>query len=219
MKALGLAPLDGTTCDICIKGKMTVMPFKGHFDRTSKPIDVLGPISQPSISGHQYILTILDQHTSFKATCFIKSKAAAYEEFVTQKKIVTEGGGKFLDHQLKALANHQGFIQLILPPYMSWHNSFAEQANQTLLDKVRCILLTSNLSSQYWAEAVNSATNISNSVPTPSKNNLSQHFFWTKKTPKIQRLRTFGCKVIFSIPSQKHLWELLYVEEEGIFLG
>ncbi|MBW0522158.1 hypothetical protein O181_061873 [Austropuccinia psidii MF-1] len=75
MKLLGLAPLDGTACDICIKGKMTVMPFKGHFNRAGKPLDclypdVVGHISPPSISGHCYFLTIVNKHT-----CFIKSKA------------------------------------------------------------------------------------------------------------------------------------------------
>ncbi|MBW0584830.1 hypothetical protein O181_124545, partial [Austropuccinia psidii MF-1] len=191
MKSLVIVPPSKDTCDICIKGKMTALPFKIHFEKT------------------------MDQHTSFKITCFMKNKSEVFKHFVTQmnlmqnlhdrkrKKIVTDGGGKFVNNQFKTLANHQGFIHCIAPPYTPQHNGFAERANRTLLDKARCLLLMSNLPNYYWAKSVNTATSLSNAVPTPSRYNKSPHLLWTGMPSKIQRLRTFGCKVIFTIPSQK----------------
>ncbi|MBW0575206.1 hypothetical protein O181_114921 [Austropuccinia psidii MF-1] len=215
---------------------MTALPFKRHFEKTSKPLDclhiaVVGPISPPSSSGHFYFLTIVDQHTSFKITCFMKNKSEVFEHFVTQmnlmqnlhdrkiKKIVTDGGGKFVNNQFKILANHQGFIHCTAPPYTPQHNGFAERENRTLLDKSHCLLLTSNLPNYYWAKALSTATSLSNAVPTPSRYNQSPHLLWTGTPSKIGRLRTFGCKVIFTIPSQKQTWKLAPVGEAGILLG
>ncbi|MBW0590482.1 hypothetical protein O181_130197 [Austropuccinia psidii MF-1] len=50
LKSLGLESLDETPCDVCVKGKMTHLPFKGHFSKTAEPLDFLhmdlvGPIS------------------------------------------------------------------------------------------------------------------------------------------------------------------------------
>ncbi|MBW0461705.1 hypothetical protein O181_001420 [Austropuccinia psidii MF-1] len=77
LKSLGLKIHDSDPCDICVKGKMTHLPFKSHFSDTTMPLDcihmdIVGLISPPSISGHQYFLTIIDQHTSFKITRFLK---------------------------------------------------------------------------------------------------------------------------------------------------
>ncbi|MBW0473976.1 hypothetical protein O181_013691 [Austropuccinia psidii MF-1] len=71
LKKLGLKIHNMNPCEICAWGKMTSFPFKGNFPDTSMPLDflhmdVVGPISPPSKSGHHYFLTIIDQHTSFK---------------------------------------------------------------------------------------------------------------------------------------------------------
>ncbi|MBW0541599.1 hypothetical protein O181_081314 [Austropuccinia psidii MF-1] len=154
---------------------MTHLPFKGHFSKTTEPLDCLhmdlvGPISPSSISGHHYILNIIDQHTSYKITCFLKNKSDTYEEFLKQqklientqqqkiKKLVTDGGGEFINQQFKDLAEQHGFTHIIAPPYTPEHNGIAERANRTILDKALCLFLSSCLVNQYWAEAVNTAT-------------------------------------------------------------
>ncbi|MBW0526656.1 hypothetical protein O181_066371 [Austropuccinia psidii MF-1] len=138
---------------------MTHLPFKGHFSKTTKPLDCLhmdlvGPISPSSISGHRYILTIIDQNTSYKITCFLKNKSDTYEEFVKQqriienthqqkiKKLVTDGGGEFINQQFKELAEQHGFIHITAPPYTPEHKKIAERENRTILDKARCLLLS-----------------------------------------------------------------------------
>ncbi|MBW0548920.1 hypothetical protein O181_088635 [Austropuccinia psidii MF-1] len=223
-------------CDICVTGKMRTLPFKSHFVETFKPLDclhldIVAPISPPSISGHLYFLTIVDQFTSFKITRFLKNKSNAYEEFVNQqnfmenlhdrkiKMITTDGGGEFLNQKFKELANNKGFKHNVAPPYTPEHNGIAKRANRTILDKARCLLIGSKLPHQYWDKAVNTATYLSNILPTPSRNNLSPHYMWNKRPPKIKNIRTFGCKVIFSVPKQKHAWKLAPVGEVGILLG
>ncbi|MBW0482496.1 hypothetical protein O181_022211 [Austropuccinia psidii MF-1] len=236
LKSLGLQPCENDFCDTCVKGKMTHLPFKSHFTQTIKPLyclhmDLIGPISPPSNSGHRYILTIINQHTSFKITSFLKKKSDTYEESFKQKnlienihdqkikQLVTDGGGEFVNQQFKELANQNGFNHTIAPPYTPEHNRIAERANRTILDKAQCLLLTANLPNQYWAEAINTATFLTNILPTPSKKNLSPYLLWTTQSPKIKRIRTFGCKVVFLIPKQKRSWKLGPVVEEGVLLG
>ncbi|MBW0535221.1 hypothetical protein O181_074936 [Austropuccinia psidii MF-1] len=135
------------------------------------------------------------------------------------KTITTDGGGEFLNKRFKELANKQGFKHNFAPQYTPEHNGIAERSNRTILDKARFLLLGSKLPHQYWAEAINTATYLSNILLTPSRNNFSPYYMWTKKSPKIKNVRKFGCKVIFSVPKQKRAWKLAPVGEVGILLG
>ncbi|MBW0542512.1 hypothetical protein O181_082227 [Austropuccinia psidii MF-1] len=207
LKSLGLKVHDSDPCDICVKGKMTHLPFKIHFSDTTMPLDcihmdIVGPISPPSVSGHRYFLTIIDQHTSFKITRFLKRKSEVYEEFIIQqklienthdrkiKKIITDGGGEFINQQFKELANQCGFVHSVAPPYTPEHN-----------------------------EAISTTTYLTNVIPTPSKKNLSLYQLWSNNSPRINKIRTFVCKAIFLIPKQKRSWKLGPLGEEGILLG
>ncbi|MBW0498750.1 hypothetical protein O181_038465 [Austropuccinia psidii MF-1] len=68
IKSLGL-PSTATACKVCALNKAHHLPFKDHIEPAHLPldcvhIDLVGPISPPSISGFKYILTIVDQATS-----------------------------------------------------------------------------------------------------------------------------------------------------------
>ncbi|MBW0536458.1 hypothetical protein O181_076173 [Austropuccinia psidii MF-1] len=86
VKTLGLPPTS-ETCEICLTGKSSLLPFSGSFDKTQHPLkcvhlDVVGPISPSSNTGLRYFLTIVDQFTSFKTVMFLKTKSEAFNEFV-----------------------------------------------------------------------------------------------------------------------------------------
>ncbi|MBW0537044.1 hypothetical protein O181_076759 [Austropuccinia psidii MF-1] len=80
LKSMGLPTFEKDHCDICARQKMTLKPLKTHFEAVKQPLDFLhldlvGPISPPSISGHFFFLTIVDQLTSFKVVRFLKNKS------------------------------------------------------------------------------------------------------------------------------------------------
>ncbi|MBW0512781.1 hypothetical protein O181_052496 [Austropuccinia psidii MF-1] len=236
LKSMGLPILDKEYCDVCARGKMTLKPFNSHFDKAERALDFLhldlvGPISPASVSGYRYFLTIVDQHTSFKFTRFLKHKSDALKEFIavknlietTQgtkiKKIISDRGGEFFNSEFQRLAYESGFVHVTSPPYTPQLNGFSERANRTILEKARCLLLEAKLPNSYWAEAVKHATLLTNLIPTPSRENLSPAQLWTGTSPRIKNLRTFGCKVIFAVPKQKRPWNLSPTGEMGILLG
>ncbi|MBW0531561.1 hypothetical protein O181_071276 [Austropuccinia psidii MF-1] len=236
LKLMGLPILDKEHCDVCARGKMTLKPFNSHFDKVERALDCLhldlvGPISPPSVSGYRYFLTIVDQHTAFKFTRFLKHKSDALKEFIavknlietTQgtkiKQIVSDRGGTFPNSEFQRLAYKGGFVHITSTPYTPQLNGFAERTNRTILEKAQCLLLQGNLPNRYWAEAVNHATLLTNLIPTPSRENLSLSQLWTGTSPKIKSLRTFGCKVLFAVPKQKRPWKLSPNGETGILLG
>ncbi|MBW0552275.1 hypothetical protein O181_091990 [Austropuccinia psidii MF-1] len=154
-------------------------------------IDLVGPITPESNSGFQYFLTIVDQFTSFKLVRFLKNKNKTFKEFVEWKtfaenfhslkikKLVSDKGGEFENKIFSTLATSCSFVHLFGPTFTPEHNGFAKRANCTILDKARCLLLTSSLPRSYWAEAVSTASFLSNLAPTPSRDNLSPYSMWS----------------------------------------
>ncbi|MBW0531847.1 hypothetical protein O181_071562 [Austropuccinia psidii MF-1] len=135
------------------------------------------------------------------------------------EKLVSDKGGEFENKSFSTLAASCGFVHLFAPTSTPEHNGFAKCANCTILDKARCLLLTSNLPRSYWAEAVKTASFLSNVAPTPSRDNLSPYSIWSSKPSRIKRLKTFGCKAFILVHKNKREWKLSPRSEEGILLG
>ncbi|MBW0499863.1 hypothetical protein O181_039578 [Austropuccinia psidii MF-1] len=108
---------------------------------------------------------------------------------------MSDQGGEFLSSHFKQLADECEFVHSFSPAYTPEHNGFAKRANRTILEQAKCMLNASKLPNTYWAEAVSTATLLSNYTPTPSRHNHSPHMLWTDCSPKIK-------KVVIS----RHIW-------------
>ncbi|MBW0525067.1 hypothetical protein O181_064782 [Austropuccinia psidii MF-1] len=104
------------------------------------------------------------------------------------KKLVSNRGREFLNPHFKQLADECGFLHVFSPAYTPEHNGFTERANQTILEKARCMLNASKLPNSYWAKAVSTATLLSNYTPTPSRHNHLPYMLWTRHSPRITKL-------------------------------
>ncbi|MBW0491807.1 hypothetical protein O181_031522 [Austropuccinia psidii MF-1] len=120
LKSMGLPSLQ-KNCQLCKVNKATLLPFHDEFEHVSRPpdcvyINLVGPIFPSSISSFQYFLTIVDQSTSSKTICLLKSKSDAFEQFVIVKNLmenlhgqklknlVSDRDGEFLNHRFTARA-------------------------------------------------------------------------------------------------------------------
>jgi transposase InsO family protein len=219
-------------CKVCICSKMTLLPFSGHFPSASAPLhclhmDLVGPISPSSFSGFNYFLTVVDQFLSFKFVCFLKHKSdtlAAIIELISMAKTIQEStvsdqGGEFLNNAFSKFVSSCGISHTFSPSYTPEHNGFAERVNRTILDKAQCLMNASHLSKGYWAEAVNTATFLTNMLPTASRNNCSPYKLWTGAPPPLKRLRTFGCLAFFAVRKNHQSWKLAKTCKMGILVG
>ncbi|MBW0577035.1 hypothetical protein O181_116750 [Austropuccinia psidii MF-1] len=90
--SMGL-PSSNSPCKTCDLNKIHQLPFKNKFEHVSLPLDcvyldLVGPISPPSAAGSCYFLTIINQFTSYKITCMLKSKSDAFDQFVIVKNLM-----------------------------------------------------------------------------------------------------------------------------------
>ncbi|MBW0553043.1 hypothetical protein O181_092758 [Austropuccinia psidii MF-1] len=201
VKTLGLPPTS-ETCEVCLTGKSSLLLFSGSFDKTQHPLECIH----------------LDVNEAFNE--FVKLEVFSENFHNTRiKKLVRNRGGKFENEWFKDLATSSGFIHIFSPTATPEHNGFAERANRTILNKARCLLIRSNIPRSYWAKAVNTATFLSNLIPTASRNNKAPFVLWASKVPQLKRLRTFGCKTFIIVHRKDRDWKLAPTSEEGILLG
>ncbi|MBW0580755.1 hypothetical protein O181_120470 [Austropuccinia psidii MF-1] len=130
------------------------------------PIDV---INCPTCDLNNAHLLPLKSHLE-RITGFLKNKSDDFEELLQEntsmenlhdrklEMLVSDRGGKFLNHKLKALSEEHRFQHILLPAETPQHNRFSERANQSIFVKSRCILNYYKLPKVYWAEAIRAAT-------------------------------------------------------------
>lgn len=103
------------------------------------------------------------------------------------------------------------------PPYTPQRNGISERINQTLLNKVRCMIEETNLNKRFWGEAVTTATNLKNKSPTKAlpSGKTPYEVFWNE-VPNYDKLRVFGSKIM--IKNNKKIKKLENRAREGIYL-
>ena len=87
------------TCESCLMGKMTKMPFKGKGQRASDLLglihtDVCGPLSISARGGFQYFITFTDDFSRYGYVYLMKHKLEAFEMFRTFQNEVQNQHGK-----------------------------------------------------------------------------------------------------------------------------
>ncbi|KAJ4723417.1 Retrovirus-related Pol polyprotein from transposon TNT 1-94 [Melia azedarach] len=115
----GLPQLDireDTVCAGCQYGKAHQLPYKESRFRAEKPLqlihlDVFGPVKQPSISGHRYMVTFIDDFSRYVWTFFVKEKSETFTKFKEFKEKVegelgrkiqclrTDNGGEYTSNE------------------------------------------------------------------------------------------------------------------------
>jgi transposase InsO family protein len=173
-----------------MKGKVSQVPYKSHFDKTEHPLevvhaDLVGPITPSTNSGKRYFITLVNQHTGFISVTLLHRKSDATEAILdfkafyeTQtkrkmKKLITDGGGEFCNNTLSDVIKSCGIQHNVAPPYTPQHNGIAERANKTIINMARCMLTQSRLAKEWWGEAVCTAALTTNCLPLLIKSEFS----------------------------------------------
>ncbi|WP_353848693.1 hypothetical protein, partial [Herbaspirillum sp.] len=88
---------------------------------------------------------------------------------------------------------HHGIARELTTPRTPQHNSKAERANRSLVERARCFLFQSGVSSGYFPEAIRHACHVGNLIPRSDGEIPSLR--WELPQHLLGSFPTFGCEV------------------------
>ena len=134
------------------------------------------------------------------------------------KKLKTDNGKEYVNRKLKNFLEDNGIVHKTIVPHIPQSNGRAERLNQTILSKIRCLLIESGLNKRYWVEAAQWAVFIINRTPCSSINFKSPQELWSGEITNLSNIKIFGCKTFVYI-NEKDRDKLSSRALECIFLG
>ena len=127
-------------------------------------MDIQGPF-KGSIAGFRYTLAVIDDHSQARWKRFLKHKNDAKGEIITlitklemftERKVKTicfDGGGEFLDTELRNWFKLKGITLEISAPDMQQQNGVAKRYNHTTHERALAMLKDLELADGFWPEA------------------------------------------------------------------
>ncbi|KAJ9546955.1 hypothetical protein OSB04_019498 [Centaurea solstitialis] len=209
-------------CSGCVEGKQTHVSFgvakhntKGIIDYVHT--DVWGPSNTPSLSGGKYFVSFIDDF-SHKFYYVLKLKSDVFETFKTWlarveveigkklKVLRFDNSGEFTSGNFKDIYLSEGIHRHYTTPDDPQSIGVSERMNRTLLEKVRCMLLTSGFPKSFWAEALNAAVHIMNRLPCSAIGGKILKEVWRdKRNICLKYICVFGCPIYVHVSGQDKL--------------
>ncbi|XP_071722966.1 uncharacterized protein [Rutidosis leptorrhynchoides] len=191
-------------CDVCHYAKQRKLSFPISQSIFKSILTlftwIYGPVI-PSMQGHKYSLTIVDDFSRHTWIFFMKTKSETrnhitqfYQLILTQfdkriKVIRSDNGQEFNDFQF--YASH-GILHQTSCVECPEQNGRVEKKHQHILNVGRALLFQSKLPLKLWGYAVSHAIHLVNRTPTPILNNKTPYEMLHNKIPDISHLRVFG---------------------------
>ena len=166
----------------CQLGKHVRLPFSSSTTASSAIFDLIhcdlwtSPIIRNS--GFRYYLVIVDDFSHYywmfplrnksdAAITLVNFFAYARTQFSTTiRSLQTDNGTEFINSAVNTLLNSSGSMLRLSCPYTSQQNGKAERAIRTINDTMRTIMFHAHAPSQFWAEALATATYLLNRHPS-----------------------------------------------------
>ena len=225
-----------STCSMCKQtrkkfGKSRVQQTTRCWERIYMDLSGEWPLS---LHGHKYILTLTDEFSRFTYAIPIKKKSDVYEtvkKFLSDIKIdfphanptsvfFTDNGREFVNKDVEKLCRERNITHLTTAPYSPSCNGIAERINRTIREYMTSTLYQSNLPKSFWPFALSHAMYVKNRLPhasTPDKRSPYEVCF--RHPPKINHIRTFGCKCYVLKLKHERKHKLDFIAAPGIFIG
>ena len=164
-------------------------------------VDVWGLYSIPSIHGHKYFLTIVDEYSRYKRIFLLKQKSKVVKilesfvvfvqtQFKTTIKIIrSDNETEFF---MTNFFVYKGIVHQISCVNTPQQNSIVVRKHGHLLNVARALMIQSHLPKIYWSYSVIHVVYIINMLPTPILNYYSPHEMLYKAAADFKGLKVFG---------------------------
>ncbi|GJR90085.1 retrovirus-related pol polyprotein from transposon TNT 1-94 [Tanacetum coccineum] len=185
----------------CLKGKQHKASCKSKIQNSiSQPLfmlhmDLFGPTYVSSLMNKKYCLFVTDDYSIFSWVFFLATKdetSGILKSFITEIE-------NLVDKKVKVIGCDNG----------------TEFKNRVM---TRTILADSKLPTTFWAEVVNTACYVQNTVLVAKPHNKTPYELVRGRTPNLSFMRPFGCHVTI-LNTLDHLGKFDGKSDDGFFVG
>ncbi|GAU40997.1 hypothetical protein TSUD_92220 [Trifolium subterraneum] len=231
-------PSPGTVCNSINIPSSAVWHFRfGHASYSSSSrathcfellhMDLWGPYSTPTLHGHKYFLTIVDDFSRYTWIVLLKGKheaASQIQKFIllveTQfeckiKTLKSDNGPEF---SLQSFYASKGILHQTSCVHTPQQNGRVERKHQCILNVARALLFQSKLPPKFWGYDVTHAVYIMNRIPSSAIHDQLPYHLLHKSLPDLSSLRVFGCLCYIS-STDVNMSKLQSRATKCIFLG
>ena len=209
-KILNKDRADVKNCDVCIRSKFTNQISRSSSARIFSYLekvssDICGPFNPITFDNYKYFITFLDAKTKFLEVKLLRTKYEAFEAFITYANVyennengkririlATDNGTEFTNKRFKSLLDKKGITHQLSPVYTKEPNGLVERINRTIVNKIRSLLIQSNLPKYMWGEACYTATHLYNRSPHAGLDFKTPYELKHGRKPDISKIKTFG---------------------------
>lgn len=207
-------------CEHCVLSKSTRVKF-GKGKHTTGAIleyvhsDLWGPARVATLRGARYFFTLIDDYSRKVWIFLLKQKSEAFSKFKEWKLLIenktgrklkclrTDNGLEFLSNEFKDFCKVEGVERHLIVRMTPQQNGLAERYNQTILERVRCLLSNAKLPKTFWGEAAATACYLINRCPSTAIGLKTPQELWTGKPPDLSNLKVFGCTAFAHVKEGK----------------
>ncbi|KAH9697287.1 hypothetical protein KPL71_023550 [Citrus sinensis] len=197
-------------CEDCVLGKATRNSF-GKSVHSTKGIleyihsDLWGPAQTMSLGGNTYFLSLIDDYSRRVWVYVLKHKDQVFGKFrewkslvenqtgLKVKKLRTDNGLEFCNQEFDSYCADHGIARHRTVRLTPQQNGLAERMNRTLMDRVRSMMIQSQLPKGLWAETLLTASYLVNLSPSAALDFKTPFEKWHGKPADYGSLKVFGC--------------------------
>jgi hypothetical protein len=229
LKDIDTASISLDNCITCIQSKLTKNRSTKPSTKVSSYLDLIyidigGPIRPKTFRGFKYYITFRDSYTKYLVVKLLKLRKSIVSivestineleleainnssnlessNFNNNKVKTLQLDNEFKSRELDSYLTKKGIVTRYSSPYTPEQNGSAEIINRILFNKVRALLISSNLPNNLWGEAILTATYLYNRTPNSSIDFKTPYYLKYNKIPNLDNIRIFGSLVYYKEPS------------------
>ena len=205
--------------------------------RAAQPMEVIhmdlkGPISTPSFSGHKYIVIFVDDYSHFSWIFFIHSKSEVFNQIkcffadtaLIRKKFPwcsmrCDNAGENTSDMVRSWLVEKGIRLETSTPHEPWQNGRVETHIRHLSNIARTIMNSSGLKGAFWARAFSYANDVSNVQPRARMTMTPYEAIFGRK-PNLTNFQPFGVECWVYVRAEQRKDRALDPRgEPAIYLG
>jgi hypothetical protein len=184
----------------------------------------------PSLTGHVYFITFIDDFSRKTWVYLLKKKSEAFDifrrfKFLVQKEsgkyikfLRSDRGGEYILTDFMEFCQSHGIKRQFTTRYTLQQNGVAKRKNQTIMNMARSMLKGKHILNEYWGDAVICSVYILNKIPTKSVKNQVPYEAWSGKNKNVSHLNILRCVSYAHVPKEMRI-KLVERSEKCVFIG